>query len=231
MQNFVLSPNSAQRVERRHDVHAMTNRRRTVRIPEPIVRFIGDLGQFLNGRGCWEADRLSRRPRLCRSLFRGRESDRIAGMTQPLNIRPLVPGDHDQWLPLWDGYNAFYGRTGATALAPEITATTWARFFDPYEPMFALVADRDGRLLGLAHYLLHRSATAIAPSVYLQDLFTSEDARRRDVGRALINGVYAHARDAGIPRVWQTHETNTAAMRLYDQVAEKSGFTVYRHLT
>ncbi|PJC95302.1 GNAT family N-acetyltransferase, partial [Janthinobacterium sp. BJB1] len=29
---------------------------------------------------------------------------------------------------------------------------------------------------------------------------------------------------------WQTHETNTTAMRLYDTIAQKSGFLVYRKL-
>ena len=53
----------------------------------------------------------------------------------------------------------------------------------------------------------------------------------RGVGRALIEAVYAAACAAGSPRVyWQTHETNAAAMRLYDQIAEKSGFLVYRKL-
>ena len=109
---------------------------------------------------------------------------------------------------------------------------TWSRFFDPYEPMFALVAERDGQLLGLTHYLLHRSTTAIEPSVYLQDLFTSAQARGQGVGRMLIEAVYAYAQNAGITRVyWQTHETNSAARSLYDQVAENSGFIVYRHLT
>lgn len=152
-------------------------------------------------------------------------------MSEPIIVRHVLPTDYDQWLPLWAGYNAFYGRVGPTALASEITSTTWSRFFDPYEPMFALVAELDGQLLGLAHYLLHRSTTAIAPSVYLQDLFTSANARGRGVGRMLIEAVYAYARDAGIPRVyWQTQETNSVAMSLYDQVAKKSGFIVYRHL-
>ena len=89
---------------------------------------------------------------------------------------------------------------------------TWARFFDAYEPVHGLVAESDGKLLGLTHYLFHRSTTAIEPSCYLQDLFTSEAARGKGVGRALINGVYEHAKLAGSPRVyWQTHETNVTA--------------------
>jgi len=144
-------------------------------------------------------------------------------------IREIAKTDYVQWLPLWDGYNHFYGRSGPTALPDDITATTWARFFDEMEPVHALVAERDGRLIGLTHYLFHRSTIAIAPICYLQDLFTSADARGKGVGRALIEGVYARARAAGAPRVyWQTHETNQTAQSLYNQVAEKSGFIVYR---
>jgi len=148
-----------------------------------------------------------------------------------VTIRPVVENDYAQWLPLWDGYNAFYGRSGATALDPAVTRTTWARFFDAHEPVHALVAEEGGRLIGLAHYLYHRSTTAIGPSCYMQDLFTTAEARGRGVGRALIEAVYAAARAAGSPRVyWQTHETNATAMRLYDQAAEKSGFLVYRRM-
>ena len=144
-------------------------------------------------------------------------------------IRDIAPSDHEQWLPLWDGYNAFYGRSGPTALPAEITATTWKRFFEPAEPVHALVAELDGRLIGLAHYLFHRSTILLAPICYLQDLFTAPEQRRAGVGRALIEAVYRRAQQAGSARVyWQTHETNLLARRLYDQVAERSGFIVYR---
>src|ERR1700753_2205488 len=152
-------------------------------------------------------------------------------MSNQLRIRFVTRQDYDRWLPLWDGYNAFYGRSGATALAPEITRMTWSRFFDAYEPVHALVAESDGKLVGLTHYLFHRSTTAIAPNCYLQDLFTAKDARGKGVARALINAVYDRAKLAGAPRVyWQTHETNVTAMQLYDKVAERTGFIVYRKL-
>jgi GNAT superfamily N-acetyltransferase len=152
-------------------------------------------------------------------------------MSSSLSVRPVTRQDYNQWFPLWEGYNAFYGRSGATALSAEITQMTWARFFDAYEPVRALVADSDGRLLGLTHYIFHRSTTAIDPVCYLQDLFTSEAARGKGVGRALINGVYERAKLAGSPRVyWLTHETNRTAMQLHNKVAERSGFVVYRKL-
>lgn len=144
-------------------------------------------------------------------------------------IRAIAHEDYDRWLPLWDGYNSFYGRSGPTALPPEVTATTWARFFDADEPVHALVAEQDGKLIGLVHYLFHRTTTTIAPICYLNDLFTSEAARGKGVGRALIEAVYTEARRVGSPRAyWQTHETNTTAQALYNKVAERSGFIVYR---
>jgi len=146
-----------------------------------------------------------------------------------LIIRAVRPEDYDQWLPLWDGYNAFYGRSGPTALAPEITSVTWQRFFDDREPVHALVAEQDGRLLGLVHYLYHRTTTTIDLVCYLNDLFTSVNARGKGVGRALIQAVYDEARHAGNPRVyWLTHETNATARRLYDKVAVNTGHLYYR---
>lgn len=147
------------------------------------------------------------------------------------HIRPVQPSDRAAWQPLWDGYNAFYGRSGETALPARITDTTWHRFLDTSEPVYALVAvDGAGSLLGLAHYLYHRSTTRIEPACYLQDLFTTPEARGRGVGRSLIEGVYAAAREAGVKRVyWQTQATNAAGRALYDRVAQHRGFIVYSH--
>ncbi len=151
--------------------------------------------------------------------------------TQTVIVRPAAPADLAQWRPLWDGYNAFYGRSGPTALAEEVTRTTWARFFDDGEPVHALVAEHEGRLVGLVHYLFHRSTVSIGPNCYLQDLFTDAALRGQGVGRALIAAVAERARAGGASRVyWMTHESNTAAMKLYDQVAEKPGFLIYRQV-
>ena len=150
-------------------------------------------------------------------------------MSNPVMIRPVALTDFAQWERLWEGYNSFYGRAGETALPDEITRMTWSRFFDGYEPVYALVAEQGGQLLGLAHYLFHRSTIMIEPTCYLQDLFTAESARRQGIGQALIEAVYERAKVAGASRVyWQTHETNLTGIKLYDKVAERSGFIVYR---
>jgi GNAT superfamily N-acetyltransferase len=159
----------------------------------------------------------------------GRRLGEESPVSESVEIRPVRRADFSGWQKLWDGYNEFYGRIGATALAPEITHMTWSRFFDAYEPMHALVAESAAQLVGLTHFLYHRSTIQIQPTCYLADLFTADSVRGQGVGAALIRAVYAHAKLAGSPRVyWQTHETNAVARRLYERVAERSGFIVYR---
>lgn len=148
-------------------------------------------------------------------------------MALDLLIRPVTATDFTQWLPLWEGYNRFYGRDD---FAMEITQTTWERFFNPNEPIYALVAERNGQLLGMVHYLFHRSTSQIALTCYLQDLFTDEKVRGQGIGRLLIEEVYKQARISGSPKVyWMTHESNVTARKLYDNVAKLSGFIVYSH--
>jgi GNAT superfamily N-acetyltransferase len=148
----------------------------------------------------------------------------------PIVVRPVRRTDYPQWRPLWDGYNAFYGRLDTTALPEEITAATWERFFTASEPVRALVAESEGGVVGLTHYLFHRSTTRLHDVCYLQDLFTAEASRGRGIGRELIVAVYRAANEAGCSRVyWQTQTTNTAGRRLYDKLAEHKGFIVYAH--
>jgi GNAT superfamily N-acetyltransferase len=154
----------------------------------------------------------------------------VDGVSTEIVIRAVRREDFPAWQVLWEGYNAFYGREGSTKLTDEVVRMTWSRFFDSYEPVHAMVAERAGTLLGLAHFLFHRSTIHIGPLCYMQDLFTAESARGHGVGKALIGAVYERAAAAGSNRVyWMTHETNSVAMTLYDKVAEKSGFIVYRH--
>ncbi len=146
-----------------------------------------------------------------------------------ISVRHVERADFEAWLVLWEGYNAFYNRVGPTALPLEITDMTWGRFFDADEPVHGLVAQQNDQLVGLAHYLFHRSTTMISPTCYMQDLFTSEGTRGQGVGRTLIKGVYRQAALAGASRVyWHTQETNVTAKALYDTIAEDSGFVVYR---
>lgn len=149
-------------------------------------------------------------------------------MTAPIVVRPVVAADLPAWRRLWDGYNAFYGREGATALPEVVTRTTWSRFLSEDEPVHALVAVRGDQLVGLCHYLFHRSTSRIADVCYLQDLFVDDRARGHGAGARLIEAVCERARALGSDRVyWQTRQTNVTARLLYDRLAQHRGFIVY----
>jgi GNAT superfamily N-acetyltransferase len=144
-----------------------------------------------------------------------------------VEIRHIGADERAAWEPLWKGYQAFYN----VVISDEITSVTWARMHDPAEPMRVLGAYIEGKLLGIAHYVFHRSCWTAGDYCYLQDLFVAEGERGRGLGRALIGAVEGKARAAGASRIyWLTHETNTEARVLYDKLAERSGFIQYRKL-
>ena len=145
----------------------------------------------------------------------------------PVMIRPLSPGDQADWMPLWRGYQSFY----KVDIPEEVSEVTWRRLNDPAEPMAGALAWSGTTAVGLVHHIRHRSCWTADDYCYLQDLYVAPELRGTGIGRQLIEYVYALARDQGLNRVyWLTHETNTEAMRLYDRIADRSGFVQYRHL-
>ena len=141
-----------------------------------------------------------------------------------INVRPLEIDDHAAWLPLWRGYQSFY----EVDLPPEVTAATWQRIHDAREPVHGLAALDNGALVGFAHFLYHRSTWRVADTCYLQDLFVVRERRGHGIARALVENVYFAADATGVGQVyWLTHENNSAARRLYDQIATFDGFIAY----
>lgn len=143
-----------------------------------------------------------------------------------LSIRPLAKTDHTDWRRLWAAYLAFY----ETTLPDQVFATTFARLLDPAHPQQnALVAEQDGALVGLVHYIYHPHNWRLEDVCYLQDLYVDPAARGTGAGRALIEAVYAAADARGAPSVyWLTQAHNTTARQLYDRVAKVTPFIKYQ---
>ncbi|CDZ37603.1 Putative histone acetyltransferase (HAT) [Neorhizobium galegae bv. officinalis] len=141
-------------------------------------------------------------------------------------VRPFEPNDHAQWVPLWEAYLHFY----ETVLPKEQYNLTWSRLLDPAEPMHGFGAfDETGRMIGITHAIFHRSCWLPDWTCYLQDLYVAQTQRGKRTGEALIEAVADLARANGAGRLyWLTHESNSAARRLYDRIAQNSGFIQYR---
>jgi GNAT superfamily N-acetyltransferase len=140
-------------------------------------------------------------------------------------IRPLEARDHADWRRLWTAYLAFY----QTTLPEAVYSSTFARLLgDDPQDYSGLIAEVDGKPLGLAHYLFHRHGWRVENVCYLQDLYVDEGARGTGLGRALIEAVYARADAAGAPGVyWLTQEFNTQARQLYDRIGTVTPFIKY----
>lgn len=144
-----------------------------------------------------------------------------------VEIRPLRSSDFEAWLPLWRGYQAFY----KTDIAAAVSKVTFERLTSGLEPMGGALAWAGDRAVGMVHHIAHRSCWTVADYCYLQDLYVEPELRGSGVGRLLIEYVYRVAKERGLNRVhWLTHETNTEAMKLYDRIADRSGFVQYRKM-
>ncbi len=146
-------------------------------------------------------------------------------MVNDIVIRPILASDEADWRRLWRAYLAFY----ETELPDEVYQSTFGRILSGRAGEYrGLLAVLDGRPVGLAHYLFHRTCWSVADTCYLQDLFAEPDVRGTGLGRRLIEAVYAAADAQGAGSVyWMTQEFNHTARRLYDRIGVKTPFIEY----
>lgn len=143
-----------------------------------------------------------------------------------LTVRALRTDDEPAWRDLWTAYLAFY----ETSVDASVYTSTFARLMgDDPRDFNALVAELDGQVIGLTHYLFHRHAWKIEDVCYLQDLYATPETRGTGVGRALIEGVYNAADAKGVPTVyWLTQDFNQTARQLYDRIGTLTPFIKYQ---
>ena len=142
-----------------------------------------------------------------------------------ITVRPLKAEDKSRWLELWNGYLTFY----ETSLSSEQTELTWNRLMDSNYGVFGLMAEKDGAMVGITHFMFRPSTWAPKDYCYLEDLFVDPTVRGGGAGRALINRVIEVAKEHGAGRVyWTTKESNAQARILYDSFIKVSEFVQYR---
>ncbi len=142
-----------------------------------------------------------------------------------LVIRPLAAEDEPEWRRLWTLYLEYY----ETSVSERVYDTTFARLLSGDANEFhGLIAIRNGKPIGLVHYLFHRHCWKVENVCYLQDLFVDTTVRGSGAGRALIEAVYEAADVAGCPSVfWLTQHFNETGRRLYDRVGHLTPFIRY----
>lgn len=142
-----------------------------------------------------------------------------------VGVRPLRASDKPEWARMWRAYLAFY----ETTRSDEIYDVYFNRLLgDDPQDYNGLIAELDGRAVGLTHYLFHRHGWSIENVCYLQDLYADPEVRGKGIGRALIEAVYEAADAAGAGQVyWLTQDFNTTARQLYDRIGVQTPFIKY----
>lgn len=141
-----------------------------------------------------------------------------------LAVRSIAEGDRADWAELYRGYRDFYEKPHD----PAVIETVWTWLMDPAHETRALVAEHDGRLVGLGHFRRFARPIDGGHGLYLDDLFTAPEARGSGAGGAILQRLAEIARDEGAVLVrWITAESNATARSLYDRVATQTPWVTY----
>ena len=130
-------------------------------------------------------------------------------------IRPINQQDKSRWLELFKAYIEFY----KSKLSDAQYELTWQRINSDFN-MHGLLAEVDGHIVGLAHYIFRPDTWEIEDFCYLEDLYVDPQARKVGIGRALIKAVEEIAVAKGSKRLyWTTAPDNSVARSLYEKLA------------
>ena len=144
--------------------------------------------------------------------------------TSPLAVRPLAAADEERWRELFRAYRAFYRLPADEG----VVSTVWGWLTDATHECEALLVEREGRIVGLAHARRFSRPSTGTVGIWLDDLFTDPEARGAGAGRALIQRLTEIAAAEGRSVVrWITAEDNERAQALYDRVATRTQWVTY----
>jgi GNAT superfamily N-acetyltransferase len=143
-----------------------------------------------------------------------------------VEVRPLKEGELQRALPLFAGYQRFYGVEHPD---DERNLEFFGRFIEPSEDGVLLGAFVDGDVVGFACLYWTFSSVSAAEIALMNDLFVAPGHRGTGVGRVLIDAAAAFARRRGCHHLeWFTAIDNDTAQRLYDRTgAERSAWYAY----
>jgi GNAT superfamily N-acetyltransferase len=130
-----------------------------------------------------------------------------------MNIRPVEPGDLPGLLALLRAKAEFDGCPDSLRATVESLRDALCR---PAPLAHALVAERQGRLTGMATYYAIFSSFIVKPGLWLDDLYVEEEARGQGIGKALMERLCGIALQGGCGRVdWHVSKFNERGIKFY----------------
>ena len=139
-------------------------------------------------------------------------------------IRYLEQNDKENWERLYNGYADFYKVSTNTG----ILDTLWSQIHDDNHIVNGICYELEGKIVSIAHYRTMPRPINGQYICFLDDLFVEPDFRRKKIAQKIINHLesLSKANNWGGIR-WITHSSNDNVKKLYDKIANNTGFELY----
>jgi GNAT superfamily N-acetyltransferase len=139
-------------------------------------------------------------------------------------IRKLERKDKKNWIKLYCGYAKFY----EVAMNQEILDTLWEWIHNETHDVSAICYEFEDKIVGIAHYRTMPRPIKGQYIGFLDDLFVEPEFRGQQIAQKLINHLkYLSKANNWNGIRWITHSSNENAKKLYDKIANNTGFELY----
>ena len=139
-------------------------------------------------------------------------------------IRFLEQKDKENWSKLYSGYADFY----KVPMNKEILETLWGWIHDDSHIINGICYELEDRIVGIAHYRTMPRPIKGKYIGFIDDLFVEPNFRGQKIAQKLINHLKLLSKDNNWDGIrWITHFSNEKAKKLYDKIANNTGFELY----
>ena len=139
-------------------------------------------------------------------------------------IRKLEQKDKENWAQLYNGYADFY----KVPMNSRILDTLWSWILDESHIVNGICFELEGKIVGIAHYRTMPRPIKGQYIGFLDDLFVDPDFRAQKIAQKLISHLKSLSKTNNWQGVrWITHSSNEHAKKLYDKIANNTGFELY----
>lgn len=138
-----------------------------------------------------------------------------------VKVRLAVEADIPGLLPLMHALAEFEQYADVFAVTGDVLRERGFRRSPP--DFHALVAESEGRLVGMAVFHIVAFTAEAVPALFVKELFVAPEARGQRIGEALMKAVAREAMARGCGRVrWQVANWNAGGQRFYQRLGAQA---------
>ena len=139
-------------------------------------------------------------------------------------IRKLELKDKESWAKLYSGYANFY----KAQMNAEILEALWGWILDESHIIKGICFEFESKIVGIAHYRTMPRPIKAQYICFLDDLYVERSFRGQKIGQKLISHLKSLSKTNNWDGIrWITHSSNKNAKKLYDKIANNTGFELY----